>query len=288
MEASGVTNWTGSSATPTKTTTEANVGFGEQALSVANSGANGYVASAAVPVYEGETFLVFGFVKVTTGVASIVVRDRTNGATIDVSWPLMSSVDAADGSDWRYLIGQFTTPSGCVSTEVRLTNTSAAGQTYWDDIGVYPQNARNLPLPSWLADPNQDTYDLFMLTQYSSGRRDGDLTKIRPLCYATGNPTGQTAWVQPVPPTALKTPVVLLAGRGFSELSLDSSSVPEWAGDWLTTGALYKLYEAGARPRGLDAAAYAAERARIEREWWAYCGLNHPQFKYGKPVRTRR
>ena len=287
MEDSGTTNWTGTSATVTKTTTEANVGFGERSLSVANSGADGYAASAAVPVFESQGFLVFGFVKVTTGVASIVVRDRTNGAAISVAWALASSVDAADGSDWRYLIGSFTTPSGCVSLELRLSNTSAAGVSYWDDVGLYPQNARSLNLPTWLADPNADTYDLLHLTQYSAGRRDGDLTKIRPLYSAAGNPTGQTAWTQPVPPTALVSPVVLLAARGFAELSADSSTVPDWAGDWLTAGALYQLYQAGARPRGLDAAAFAAERARIERQWWNVCWVNHPQHRYGRPVRTR-
>ena len=55
MEASTATNWTGTNATVTKTTTAAQVLMGVRALSVVSTAAGGYAQSASISVEEAQT-----------------------------------------------------------------------------------------------------------------------------------------------------------------------------------------------------------------------------------------
>lgn len=288
QETSGTANWSGTNATLAKTTTEAQVGDGEQSLTVTNSGANGYATSAAdIPVGEGKTYFTFAMVRVTTGVASLVWRDITNGANIPVSWSNLSSVDAADYGDFRVLIGTFTTPEGCVAVRPRLTNSSATGVAYWDDVCLYDIQALAVPLPTFLTDPDQQILDLLMWQYVNTGYRDRQAVKIRPLYYAEGNPTAQTAFVLPIP-QGITGPLVVYASRTLTEPTSDSSTIPTEYADAIVAGALWGLYQAGARPRGMDDAAFATERSRMTGIWQAYQRAYNPKWRTGSPVRTRR
>ncbi len=283
MEASGTTSWTGTNATVTKSTAEATVARYTQSLSVANTGANGYAQSATMPVMEGRNYRVFGLCRTTTGVGSIVVRDLTNAANITTTWTNLSTVDASKQQDWRWLQGSFSTPTGCVNVALQLTNTSATGQSYWDDVGVYPADDGFLDLPTWLVDPQSDIVDVEALVYRFSGRDTMYPTKLRPLRKPVGNPTGTTAWKLPIPP-GISFPVSLRAGRALAEFSVDTDTIPAEYQDWIATGAVYRLMVAGTQPRGLDAAEFARERERTRQLWEDQCLTNHPAYRQGRPV----
>jgi hypothetical protein len=283
MEDSGTTSWTGTSATVAKVTTEAITGKGVQALSVLNTGVNGYAGSVTLPVMQVRNYRVFGLCRTTVGIGSLVVQDMTNGAPIVLTWTNLSTVDSTQDQDWRYLQGAFTAPAGCVNLQVRLQNTSATGQSYWDDVGVYPSDDGYLDLPVWLADPESELVDVRVLIPTFSGRETNVLQRLRPLRRPVGNPTGATAYKLPVP-LGLSFPVSILAGRSFTELSVDTDTIPTEYQDWLAAGAAYRLMVAGAQPRGMDAKEFIAERERQRVIWETSCADNHPAARGSRPV----
>lgn len=283
MEESGTTSWTGSNATLAKVTSEAVTGRGVQALSVANTGANGYAGSVTLAVMEVRNYRVFGLCRTTTGVGSIVVRDVTNGANVTVTWSNLATVDGTQEGDWRLLIGAFTTPAACVGVSLRLTNTSATGQSYWDDVGLYACDDGFLDLPTWLTDPESDLVDVRVMVPTFSARESVSYERLRPLRRPVGTPTGSTAWKLPVP-IGLSFPVSISAAREFTELAADTDTIPTEYQDYLATGAVYRLMVAGAQPRGMDAREFGAERERNRLLWEDFCQQYHPVYRHGRPV----
>lgn len=286
MEDSGTTNWTGTNATVTKTTTEANVGRGAQALSVVTTAAAGYAESPSMPVGGSKSYRIFALVKATGGTASIVVRDFTNTAAITVSWGNLASVASASYGDWRFLAGTFTTPATCVNIRLRLQNDTITTTSYFDDVCVYPVDAGFLPLPTWVDDPEAQLVDVVLYRYLGTGRDDYVPSPLRPYYGAFGNPTGQTAYRLAVP-LGMIAPIAIVAARGLTEPTADSSTVPDRYAEALLAGSLYQAYQAGARPRGMDAEAFAVERTRVQRDWWGYAATSNPRARRPQPAKTR-
>lgn len=145
METSGVTNWTASNSTLTKSTTAGYVFQGKQALRVQNSAANGYARSALVSVTETQNFCCVADVRVVTGTATLRLYDETNGAAIDS----VTTSELRRGYLW---IDNTTIPSGCKQVSVRLIGTGASDDIYWDNVSLRNTNATEMDLPSWFLD----------------------------------------------------------------------------------------------------------------------------------------
>lgn len=285
MEASGTTNWSGANALVAKTTAAGTVARRSQSLSVITTLAGGYAESPSIPVGGGTQHTVFATVRATGGTASVVVRDQTNGAAIDVSWGALQNVAAANYGDFRVLLGTFVTPTTCASVRLRLQNDTIATTSYFDDVCLYAAQAMHLALPASLFDPDNQLVDVIERRYFGSGQMDFREVKLRPYYGAEGDPAGETAYRLRLPP-GFTAPVAVEAALGFAELTSDASTVPDWAQEWLTAGALMQLYEMGARPRGLDQKEFAQQRAAAASQWYGFLGGRNPLLTRSRPVRT--
>ena len=133
MDASGTTNWgTLSGATVAKTTTAAQVFWGERALTVTSTGANGYVQSDNIPCRPSDTFYVEATCKPRTTNDDAIFRiwDVTNAAAI------YSSATYAR-PDWGVLgATTISAPSGCENIAVRLIGVGSNDIIDWDSVIV--------------------------------------------------------------------------------------------------------------------------------------------------------
>ena len=146
---SGVTNWTGSSATPTKVEKSGLERFSEQTLRVLNSGANGYAGQTVnVPRAAGsgglaDNWFFHVLAQADVGTAQITFQDLTNSAALTptgyrTSW---------SGEGFAVITG---TVSGLATTEqisIRLGGSGASDDTYWANLCFYPTSAREFILP---------------------------------------------------------------------------------------------------------------------------------------------
>lgn len=147
METTGVTNWTASTATLSKATTEANVWRGAQSLRVLNTAAAGYAQSTTLNVVEGHTYLVAAYVRVASGTARLRVRDITGGANVD-------SV-TSDERDWRILAYTWAPLANQLQAAIRLEGDESTADAYWDDLYVVDITSRRLEPPAWVSERNQ-------------------------------------------------------------------------------------------------------------------------------------
>ena len=144
MESSTTASWTASSATLAKVTTASIVGEGKRALSVTNSGVNGYAAAAAVAAIPGEQLRVeaTGRVSNTTGThtATLVAYDDTNAAEITAE---------ATASRFPAKLGfEFAVPAGCYSVSLRLRGSAADTVAYWDEVLLWRVGSKQIALPT--------------------------------------------------------------------------------------------------------------------------------------------
>lgn len=146
FEDSGVTSWTGSSATPTKTSKAGAERFTDQGLRVLNTGANGYAAQT-VDVTPEEQYTVFVYVEATVGTAALILYDVTNAAVISLtSWERSTWANRSFG----VITGTVTMPAGCKQVSVRFGGQGASDDTFWAGFCFYPSDTRMLPLPARL------------------------------------------------------------------------------------------------------------------------------------------
>lgn len=154
------TYWTASNCTPTKITTAAYVRHGAQSTRVLNSAANGYIkAATAIPVIEGQRWLIPAYVRCAVGTATLIPWDDTNNAAITTTGDGWST----DESAWTELgTGEtIEIPSGCEALNVHLRGTGASDDIYWDSVLPINVDQAIINLPSWL---NQEDYLLGLFT----------------------------------------------------------------------------------------------------------------------------
>lgn len=142
--ASGVTNWTGSSATASKAERTGLERFTEQVLRVLNSGANGY-AGQTINVRESERWYVFALAQADVGTAALILYDLDGSAAISLTNLTRSTWS---GESFQAMRGPFTIPAGCERFSVRLGGQGASDDTYWANLCIYPQDAREFVLPA--------------------------------------------------------------------------------------------------------------------------------------------
>lgn len=148
MEQGNTTDWTATNATHTKQTGAPGM-YGKRYSRVVATAAGGYIESKAIRVEGSKGHHVSSLVrcgdKDTT--ATLLVRDATNGATIDSK----TVNNTYMGRVWF----NFNTPSTCKSVTLRLITVEDTKTTEWDEVCFQPHNAKSLRLPWWVKSPNQ-------------------------------------------------------------------------------------------------------------------------------------
>ena len=174
FRASGVANRTNSSATPTKITTEANLYMGNQALRVANSGANGYSRlTTHHPVRQNVGYRIEAIGRETVGTADLIVWDTTNDAEIDSLSTAQISPDP--GTDFFRLAFHFTPPEGCNAVSVRLAGVESSADVAWSFVALTRNAAREFILPDAIEDPRWVAAPYWRL----GGTRSGQVERVR-------------------------------------------------------------------------------------------------------------
>lgn len=223
METAGVASWTASNCTPTKITTAAYVKHGSQSMRVLNTLANGYAASAAIPVIEGRTFLVVAVGRCAVGTATVQPYDDTNAAVIASD----AAIWTTDEGAWFELGHLITIPSACESISIRLRGTGATDDIYWDSVIVLDVNDAILALPDWITNKNQ--IEGFFTFPRGSAIDDGGYvlderwTDLVSDWLALVDESAANPWQVQVP-TPFDRPIFLKALRPFAELSADGDT----------------------------------------------------------------
>lgn len=242
MEASGVASWAATNCTPTKLTAAASVMHGSQSLRVLNSAGNGYVASVAIPVIEGQKWLVGGFPRCNVGTGTLIPWDNTGGAAITVP----TSEYTTDEGAWTELGGDgwITIPAGCESMSLRLRGTEAAADIYWDSVYALDSERLILDLPSWVTQQNQ-VKGLFSFPRGQEASGGGYEVKQnwRDEAYdwmPLVDEAAATPWQIQVP--SISRPLFLYGERPWGELTLDADTTNADE-DTVVAGALALAYE---------------------------------------------
>lgn len=114
----------------------------EKAMRVSNSGGNGILASEAYKVQPQQTYRIFGYVSARADTPSIRIR---NLAGSDVALDQTATFTLMG---WQYFEHTFTIPAGCERIEVWLGGAAATCVADWAGIGLLPQQATEIVLPS--------------------------------------------------------------------------------------------------------------------------------------------
>lgn len=145
MVSSGVTSWTGTNATPTKSTTAEFAPYGVQSLRVANSGVNGYAQSVGLRVSNSQVVQCFGMVSAVTATPSMILYDSTNSANI-------ATITTTQVMPHLIQIPWTIVPATCGTITLRLGGASATCDGRWNAVWAYKQGEALLPLPSYISE----------------------------------------------------------------------------------------------------------------------------------------
>lgn len=255
FEASSTSAWgTAVNATFTKVATAGNLLRGAQAGRILNTGANGYLPSAAMMVVPSDSYYLEAKVRAAVGTAKLIAWDNTNSAEIT------SETWANQG--WGKISYTFTLPSTCESLVIRPGGVGASDDSYWDDVILRRTGAREVALPDWIVDPGQ-VLDLYCASGGGSDVFDEDLYQLKHynILPDAGNPLNM---YKIAPFTGVSGPLWIRARKAYAELSADTDTTIMPA-NWLTTAATYQLLERLVnRHPGQEAVAW-----KIEQNKWA-------------------
>src|SRR3990167_6165905 len=155
--ASGVTNWTGSSATPTKVAKTGLETFSEYTLRVLNSGANGYAGQTvnnpkgANTGGEASDWFLWGLAQADVGTAVLTAYDLTNSAALTLTG-LHDSRTSWAGEAFQVLAVTCEAGATTETISLRFGGSGASDDSYWGLVCCYPQDARLFVLPSRIPD----------------------------------------------------------------------------------------------------------------------------------------
>ncbi len=255
FEASGTTAWgTASGCTFTKVATAGNLLRGAQAGKIVNSGAGGYLPSAALTVVPGDSYCLEAKVRAAVGTASLIAYDSSNSVAI--------TTETWDKQGWGKISFTFTLPSTCESLTVRLAGTGASDDCYWDDVILRRTGSREVALPDWVVDPAQ-VMDLYT-SSGGSDDFDEDLYSLKHynVLPDAGNPLNM---YKIAPVAGVSGPLWIRARKAYAELSADTDTTIMPV-NWLTAAATYQLLERLVnRHPGQETIAWKAESSKWAR-----------------------
>lgn len=254
---SGVTSWgTASNVTATKVITAGNVNRGMRALRTLCTSANGYLPTAAHAVRSNRAYYVQADVRAAVGTAKLIAWDSTNGAEID------SATYTYQG--WGRLYFTFTTPATCESLTLRLGGVGAADDAYWDDVMLYPADATEISLPSYITNPGQVRY-----VKYGFADAEHDTNALQDYYWFKvsndwSNPLNQFKLT--LYPATRSGPIWLEVSRVPAALSADADTC-FLDRDWVELAAEVELLDMLVnRQPGQEAVAWKIELGRKQKE----------------------
>lgn len=180
MRASGVTDWTVTTATRAKVAGSFPYGLDE--LSVTAGAANDYARTASIAVDEDDTYYLEATGRQVTGTGggTLVLHDVTNAAAITLD---ESSITLREPE--TLVNKSVSIPSGCKQVQVRPTTITNTDVIYWSNVILRPNSARNFAI----ADRPVQVLDIGNLMYY---RTDEFFDRGEPVPVAMGKPE-QTA-----------------------------------------------------------------------------------------------
>lgn len=280
METSGVSNWTGSSGTPTKeSTTVAYVYSGTQSLKLVTSGANGYARTASMAVNETESYWVEVMTRAdpangSNSVLDLLVWDVTNAAAITLSGT--TSHDQADGSEWVWLRSDFTVPSGCKQIQVRLRDRTSGLTSYWDDLRLVHQSHQFLALPSWV-ETGLIEQVFWLAAPTTTNPRKRDRFPVSWWRHHRDRPAASPDWLEISGSGSYAWLIEGLALGATLSTDAGTTALPR---DLVVAGALAEAYRRlGSPVRGANRTPYQDQYAYWQDQFFKLAGAQHPRAR---------
>ncbi len=150
MQKSTDTDWTdiGSPGTSAKATTDIRTSWGPRSYHLINSAANEGTRSTAIPITANRRFCAFAIASTNVGTSQFQVYDATNSGLIGMPDALSSNEQQSQLFEMRFKIGAPTARK----LALNLTNTSASGDTYWDQAWLYRVDDYKINFPSYISE----------------------------------------------------------------------------------------------------------------------------------------
>lgn len=215
METSADANWTESSATDAKLTTGAFV-FGTQALTVTNTGANGYVQSDNIPCNPSDSFTVWADYQATAGTARLRLWDVTNSSSIAVD----TGTDAGLNNEGGMIMVSGTTNATTRNVAVRLIGDEATAIINWDNVIVMRSGRRRYPIPTWITERDQI---VDFLQRHGNRPNEYQYTSVQPPVDVEDDWSAVNTFVV-VLSSGSPHPIYIEAMRPYSALATDATT----------------------------------------------------------------
>ena len=236
MEASGTSSWSASNCSVAKNTTATNIlsGGGAQALSVTTTSANGYAASAAIPVEDEAGYYVraaFRDVAAAT-TPKLVVYDATNGSEIDSETWTTGGTGSLDFG--------FDTPDACRSINIRLHVGENSKVGYWDNVVLLKNGQSVYTLPDSVLHPEAEIIEVY---QAMGDERPTHQNIEAPWIDWEVLPDfkGANQFAVVLTGGTRNAPVWVHGHRRYDELASDTATTAADL-DWVVSGALVECY----------------------------------------------
>lgn len=178
-------NWTtvGVSSAKTKSTTASRTPYGMKSLQFTTATtANSGVRSAAVPIGSSRYFNAFTIASVNVGTASFQAYDATNSATTGMP----AAVTTTQVEPQLMVIHGQAVPATCKSIALNLLNTSATGDTYWNQAWIYNLDDMVINLPSYVSERFKAPSVYQLVPRIQTGNFTWDAQGVVPLPLTEG------------------------------------------------------------------------------------------------------
>lgn len=266
MEQSNTTDWTGTNATVTKISTEPAMS-GTRWLSVANTAAGGYAATAAMRVVPGKSYHISALSRCAASAttAQLTVYDATNSAAITT----LTHTNMVNVRLW----GRFTVPSTCNQITVRLGASENAKTTLWDDAVLYALEDYSIALPWWVKSSTQvkgvfrmqsESIGTNLLNESLRGEPDHNWDIIPETAFGRNQLrlTRRTGYITD--------PLFIFGSRNETAFANENTDVKHVDGNWINAALCYKVFSqlvSRAGSGSLDVGEWKEQKAEWKREY---------------------
>ncbi len=145
------TNWTdvGTPTTSAKTTTASRTPYGMRSYHLAaTAAANSGTRSTSIPLAQSRYYSMFTIASVAVGTASLQPYNSTTGSTSEMP----TAITTTEAEPQLMVIRNQHAPTSCHSLAMNMTNTSATGDTYWNQAWMYNLDNLIIHLPSYVSE----------------------------------------------------------------------------------------------------------------------------------------
>ncbi len=151
MSDTGVTNWTtiGTLTTKAKDTTAARTPYGMRNLhTLNNSSANAGIRSPSIPLAQARYYSMFTISSTAVGTSSLQPYNSTTASTTGMP----TAITTSEAEPQLMVFRNQNAPSTAHGVAMNMTNTSAVGDTYWNQAWMYNLDNLIIRLPSYVSE----------------------------------------------------------------------------------------------------------------------------------------